>query len=149
MKTYATIAFILAFIMTVLEFNPSWSQYADTYNEYLLYLCLGSIIMAFMKRNKKLDEVVAVMFVLVGAFSVNSPLKWVEITHLIVTGLAILFAYVGLILRQDDRLSSLSSYIALILAVICFTGGYFFNWYAVAISELIVSVPLLIDFYRK
>jgi hypothetical protein len=149
MKTYATIAFILGFIMTVLAFNPSWSQYADTFNEYLLYMCLGAIIMAFMKRLNKYDEVTAVMFIMVGAFSVNSTVKWVEIAHLIFTGLAIVSAYISLIANQTDKMMRLSSYIALGMATVLFLGGYFFSWYAVAVAELIVSVPLLINFYAK
>jgi len=149
MKYYATIAFLLGFIMTVLAFNPSWSQWADTYNEWVLYMCLGAIVMAFMKRGQQFDEVTAVMFLLVGAFSVNSESKIVEIAHLIFTGLAITSAYISLIANQTEKMMIISSYASLIIAVITFTGGYFFNWYLVATAELIVSVPLLIPFYKK
>ena len=149
MKLYAIIAFVLGFIMAVLAFNPSWSQYADTSNEYLLYLCLGAIVMAFMKRGQKFDEITAVMFIMVGVFSVNSENKTIEILHLIFTGLAIISAYVSLIANQTDPMMIKSSYVALGTALVLFLGGYFFSWYAVAIAELLVSVPLLIPFYKK
>ena len=148
-KHYALIGFILGFAMTCLGFNPSWSQYADTYNEFLLYLCLGSISIAFIKRGKKYDEITSIFFILIGAFSVNSPIKIVENLHMVFTALAIISAYVGLINHAKDNIMKQSAYISLGTSVLLFSFGYLFNWYSIAIAELLVSTPLIIKFYDK
>lgn len=149
MKLYATIAYILAFVMTVLAYNPSWSQYADTHNEWLLYLCLGAISMAHIKRNQTFDEITAVMFILVGVFSVNSVVKWVEIAHLVATGLAIISTYISLIVNAKEQMMKVSAYMSLTFGALLFVFGYLFNWYSVAVAELLVSTTLLIPFYKR
>lgn len=149
MKIYATTAYILAFLMTVLNYAPSFSQLADTMHEYLLYGFLGSVVMAFMKRNELFDEATAFMFIMVGVFSVNSTSSTIEILHLIFTGLAIITAYISLIVNQTDKIMKISSYASFGVGALLFSFGYFFNWYSVAVSELLVSTTLLIPFYRR
>jgi len=148
-RHYALIGFILGFSMTCLGLNPSWSQYADTYNEFLLYLCLGSIAIAFIKRGKKYDEITSVLFLLIGAFSVNSPIKIIENLHLVFTALAIISAYIGLINHSKNKIMKQSAYISFGVSILLFSFGYFFNWYSVAAAELLVSTPLIINFYDK
>lgn len=149
MKTLATIAYILAFVMTVLNFAPSFSQLADTAHEYLLYGFLGSVVMAYVERGEQYDKLTAIMFIMVGVFSVNSTLKWVEIAHLIFTGAAIISAYIGLIANQTERMYKIASWSSMIIGTLLFVFGYFFNWYSVAVAELLVSTTLLIPFYKK
>lgn len=149
MKTSATIAFILAFLMAVLNLAPSYSQLADTVNEPLLNLFLGAIIIAFMLRKQQMDVITAIMFIGVNAFSVNSSLQWIVNLHLLFTGLAIISAHLGVIFQAKNEIFKLSAYISMAVSFSLFSMGYFLDWYSVGTAELIVSLIVLLPFYKR
>lgn len=157
------IAFVIGVFMALLNLYPSWSQYAGNTEDPFLYATLFLICLSFygasVAHNKRyktlfwvksidirfehLARVVAFLFGGVLIFSVNSPVKFIEILHLIFTGSAIGIGYV-LLLFYTKKAWSL---IGVGFGVIGFLLGFVFGVYSVAWAEVIAAIPLALFMY--
>ena len=164
MKALASIAFVIALIMVSLNIYPSWSQHARTLEEPLLFATLLSIINCFMIRSytainrdnkvfknitvSQLDFTTAIFFSFVLVFPVTHPDKWIEIAHFIFTALAIITAYLNMVLQQTEKMMKIASKFAFVVALALFLIGMLTNWYNVGIGEILVTVALIIHVYN-
>lgn len=155
------LAISLAVIMVSLNIAPSWSQYARTLEEPLLFATLLSICFTFLikaynfkdrefklfnlfgmnVRVKHLNKATSVFFALVLIFPVTHPYKWIEVSHLIFTGAAIISAY----LEIGFYYRSLKSYVLISLGATLFLLSYFLRLYSVGLGELFAA--LVIAYY--
>lgn len=169
MKIATSIAIILAIIMTALELAFSWSQLHLTKFEPLLYATLSAISLAFIcksftdvNRNKKvfkrirvrdLDFTTGVLFLCVMIFGVNSEVLFIEKSHLVFTGLAILIAYLNMVLEANiidtneysetyKKLMQQSTRAGFVLVLISFPLGLLTDLYNTGTAELIATIPL-------
>jgi hypothetical protein len=154
--------------MAVINVYPSWSQFAGQSLDPFLYLTLGLITLAFYGSSfdhpkqhrhlfnlfKTLDvrfehiaRFTAFMFLGVLTFSVNSPIKAVEVLHFIFTGLGIGFGYLLLLFYFKTNRTRLWSYVGVSFGVVGFLLGFLFNIYSIAWAEVIASLPLAIFLY--
>ena len=157
------VAFVIGVFMALLNLYPSWSQYAGNAEDPFLYATLFLICLSFYgasvvhsKRYKilfwikstdirfeHLARVVAFLFGGVLIFSVNSPVKFIEILHLIFTGSAIGIGYVLLWFYTKK----VWSFIGVCFGVIGFVLGFVFNLYSTAWAEVLAALPLGIFMY--
>lgn len=160
MKLLGVIGFGLAIIMVALNLYPSWSQYARTLEEPLLLGCLWSISATYMLRSqrainrnmdiiksysvKDLDVLTSVFFGLVLCTPVTHSDAWIQTAHYIFTGLAVLTAYLNLVLQQTDKAMKIATKISFGLALVIFPVGLLTDLITVGMAELAVSAALLI-----
>jgi hypothetical protein len=157
-------AFAIGVVMAALNLHASWSQYSGFDADPLLYSCLFLISQSFMvisfsHQQKKLKlfnafgvdvrfEHVAIftafMFGGIITFSVNSPVKYVELAHLLFTALGIVSGYILLLFYAKTKTARLWTYVAVAFGLIGFAVGYFFKVYSVAWAEVIASAPLAV-----
>ena len=161
-------ALVLGVAMAIINQHPSWSQYAGNPLDPFLYLTLGLITLAFYgssfahpqyKRHlfwllnipvrfEHIARFTAFMFVGVLTFSVNSVFKFIEVLHLVFTGLAIGFGYLLLLFYTKTKKGRIWSYIGVSLGIIGFLLGFLLNLYSIAWAEVIAAIPLAIFLYR-
>lgn len=157
------IAVALGLLMAILNIYPSWSQFAGTAEDPLLYsalFCISSIFMisSFSSENRDREitkiwlinslslgqcyRLVAYLFGGVITFSVNSQESIVEIAHLVFTGAAILFGYVALMTYPETKKGHLWALIGTIFGVGGFLLAFLFNVYSTAWGEVLAAIPL-------
>ena len=159
------IALSLGILMAILNLYPSWSQTAGTVHDPLLYatlFCISSIFMIASYNSPNIDRVitkiwligtlklgqlyrlVSYMFGGVIAFSVNNEVPFIEYLHLIFTGLAIFWGYIGLVTYPETKKGKVWALIGFIFGVVGFLGGFVLNLYSVAWAEVLAATPLAI-----
>lgn len=156
------LALAVASLMVVLNLFPSWSQYARSVFESLLFITLASIFAAFWDRASNhpekerqlfrifgvtvrmehLDRFIAIMFVLVLATPVT--LQGMKIPHFIATGLAAAGSFFHMIFyyRQGQKL--LWNILGAILGVAAYLLGLLTNLYPTGVGELIFAAIMAI-----
>lgn len=144
--------------MAVLSFAPSWSQFAGTKNDPMLYATLFCISSAFMIssfthpdkqryigfgfRWKHFNRLTAYFFGGVIAFSVNNDTGWVETAHLVFTALAIGTGYIGLVLYPESKKGNRWSWFGFAFGILGFFAGYIFGLWSIAWGEVLAAIPL-------
>ena len=154
------IGLVLTLSVTMVSLNlaPSWSQYARTLEEPLLFATLISIFTTYLIRAysfkdrgfklfnvfgmdvkcKHMNKATAALFALVLVFPVTHPYGWISTLHLIFTGLAIASAYVEIAFYSR----SLLSFVGIGLGASLFAIAYFFQVYTVGLGELLAAIPI-------
>jgi len=164
-RILTAISLVLGLLMAVLNLYPSWSQYAGTMHDPLLYstlVCISSLFMisGFTNPNKEVEITkiwllgritlgqcfiaVAYLFGTVITFSVNNPSKIIEALHLAGTGSAILFGYVAMVTYHRSKRAQLIALIGAIVGILGFVGGFVLKIYSVAWGEVVAAIPLAI-----
>lgn len=159
------IALGLGILMAILNLYPSWSQTAGTVHDPLLYatlFCISSVFMIASYNSANINRtitkiwlintltlgqlyrIVSYMFGGVIAFSVNNNFWLIEYLHLIFTGLAILWGYIGLLTYPETTKGKLWALNGFIVGVGGFLMGFVFNIYSTAWAEVIAAIPLAI-----
>lgn len=156
--TLISLTIVLAVVMVSLNIAPSWSQYARTMEEPLLFATLISIsfvhlikaysfsdrefklfnVIGMNVRSKHMNKATAILFALVLVFPVTHPNEWISNLHLVFTGLAIGSAY----LEMGFYSRSLLSYVGIGLGVSLFCIAYFLGVYTVGMGELLAATPI-------
>ena len=156
------ISLVLSLAVVMVSFNlaPSWSQYARTLEEPLLFATLISVSFVFLiksyshdsrdlklfnvfgmnVRNKHLNKFTSVCFALVLVFPVTHPYAWISNAHLVFTALAIGSAYV----EMGFYSRTLLSYIGIGLGAALFFIAYLLKLYTVGLGELFATIPIAI-----
>ena len=144
-------------LMVVLNFYPSWSQYARSVFESLLFITLASIFAAFWDRAshhpererilfkifgikirmEHLDRFIAIMFVLVLATPVT--LKGMVIPHFIATGLGAAGSFFHLIFYYRTGVKLIGNIIGALVGVAAFLVGLLTDIYPTGVGELIFA----------
>jgi len=159
------IALSLGILMAILNLYPSWSQTAGTVHDPLLYstlFCISSLFMIASFESGNIDreitkiwligslklgqlyKLVSYMFGGVIVFSVNNEFQLIEHLHLIFTGLAIFWGYIGLITYPETTKGKTWAIIGFVFGIGGFLGGFVLNWYSTAWSEVLAALPLAI-----
>ena len=166
-KILSYLAIILAFIMVTLNIFPSWSQFARTLYEPLLFATLSAISSTFLirsfthpeerrvlfkigKMNLRLGHInrlAGFLFIGVLCTPVTHPNKYIVTAHFILTGLALLATYLQLVFYyriKVDKTKFWAAMIGTVLGIGGFLGAFVFNLYPVGLGEFIAAIPILL-----
>ncbi|AGO48603.1 hypothetical protein Phi46:3_gp087 [Cellulophaga phage phi46:3] len=163
MKVSGIIAFILAIVMTIISKAPSFSQLALTLYTPLLDGFLFCIALAFLIRSKDalnrndvilwkcetkyFDILSCVFFGLILITPVTHTEEFIQIAHMIATGMAILISYTALVAQQIDRMMKAGSIIGVVVGGVGFLIGFLTPYYSTGEGELIASLPLAVHMF--
>lgn len=158
-----SIAISCIFLMVCLNLYPSWSEYARSYEEQLLFLTLGSIYGMYLLRSQTFENRERILFykpvkanvrqvniwtafmffgILATPVTIGNPIT--EILHYVFTISAILFAYAGILNYYVGTRSRTISKISLLFPLLGMVGGKFFGLWTVGVGELIAAFPVVI-----
>jgi hypothetical protein len=158
-----TIALVFILVMVTLNLAPSWSQYARTELEQLLFVplaCIGA--MWFTRAYNHWDKEVVLfkwpvtadlkqvnvwagfMFLGIICTPVTIGLWWVELLHYLFTVAGILFAYSEITNYYEHKAQNVLAWIGLGLAAAGMLAGYFTDWWTLGVGELIAATPVAI-----
>lgn len=164
-RILSILALCIGVLMAILNIYPSWSQTAGTIHDPLLYatlFCISSLFMisSYNSDNKdkiitkiwligtlrlgQLYRLVSYMFGGVIVFSVNNEFWLIEYLHLIFTGLAIFWGYIGLLTYPETKLGHTWAAIGFIVGIGGFLCGFVLHLYSIAWAEVIAAIPLAV-----
>ena len=178
MKGYRvwTVVFVLLVLgttstMAILNFAPSWSQYALTALSSLLLATLYSISVLYRDRSwlhpladqrllkigkweikqGQWNRVISVLFALIMftpvtllEFYPEAKALWsglLVILHYIFTGAGLLAAYIGIFFYYKKGSKRLIYLLFMILSVLGFGAAFIFDWYTIGVGEIIAALP--------
>lgn len=152
------ITLALTIIMVALNLYPSWSQYARSLHEPLLFGALTSISSTFLirsfahfqrleeriwgMRQEHIDRMTGFLFIGVLCTPVTHPAWYIETAHLIFTASAIGSAYLGLVTARPH--GKLAAWVSFAVGVGGFLGAFIFHLYSIGMGELIAAIPISI-----
>lgn len=159
-RFFTATAFIGIITATFLRIAKSWSQMHMGKYDYLLYAILIPITSIFLIRsmmhpkggdrlfwiirNRHLNAAVAVAFMLVAIFGVNSEIEWVAYTHLIVTGIAIGLSHTNMIAYYDEGIQLNGAIVGSCVGILGFLFAFITPFLTTGEGELIAAIPILI-----
>jgi hypothetical protein len=157
------IALIAITIMVGWNLYPSWSEYARSYQEQLLFITLTSIMSIFFIRadnfSKKLkvlfrwpvranvrqvNKWTAFMFMGVICTPVTIGVSWVEIAHYVFTVAGIVFAYLDILNFYRTSTPKILGWIGFGIAVLGMVGGKFLGLWTLGAGEFMAAIPIAI-----
>jgi hypothetical protein len=178
MKGYRlwTVVFVLLVLtttstMAILNFAPSWSQYALTALSSLLLATLYSISVLYRdrswlhpKKNELLfkigklefnqgqwNRVISILFALIMftpvtllEFYPEAKALWSGLLvtmHYIFTGAGLLAAYIAIFFYYTKSSTRLTYLAFMILSVLGFGAAFIYDWYTIGVGEIIASLP--------
>ena len=161
------LAIILGTVMVILNLYPSWSQYARSLEEPLLFATLSCISSIFLIRSftfkeryyilfkflriairvEHLNRITGFLFIGILLTPVTHPNGLIETLHFIFTGLAIVTALLDVIFYNKKEWA----YFISALATIGFLLAFIFNLYSIGLGELIVALAIAYNvwYHRK
>ena len=156
------IVLVLTVIMVALNLYPSWSQYARSLHEPLLFGALTSISSVFLIRSfthkkrlrtlfkvfgievrlEHLNRATGFFFIGVLCTPVTHPSAWIESAHLVFTFLGIGAAHLELWFYHKG-VRKWSAIGGSIIGVAGFLGAFVFHLYTIGMGELIAAIPII------
>jgi len=153
--------------MVVLNIFPSWSQFARTVYEPLLFATLSAISSLFLIRSfthpdqrrtlfklgkmevrlGQINRLAGFLFIGVLCTPVTHPNEYIKIAHFIFTGLALLATYLQLAFYYDKKNNKTKFWAAIlgtVLGIGGFLGAFVFKLYPVGLGEFIAAIPILL-----
>ena len=159
-----SIAILFISVMVALNLHDSWSEYARSYHEQLLFITLTSIMAIFFIRAynykrwqrtllmrpyrmnvRQANIWTAFMFMGVICTPVTIGFTWVEVLHYTFTIAGILFAYADVCFFYKDRVPKILSRVSFFLfAVFGMVGGKFLGLWSLGTGEFMAALPIIV-----
>lgn len=165
--TVILIGLVLGLTITMVALNlyPSWSQYARSLHEPLLFGTLSAISSVFLIRSfthyerlKRLfktwkekhfrlehsNRITGFLFIGVLCTPVTHPDWYIESAHLLFTGLAIASAHSELWFYYKKGIKRNALWAGSMIGILGFLGAFAFKIYSIGMGELIAALPIII-----
>lgn len=155
--TYSALS--LTLLMVALDFYPSWSQYARSLYEPLLFGAIGAMMSIFLIRSftlpdthlfkvfkidvstKDLDRYTGFFFWGIICTPVTHPEWYIQALHFAFTGLAILACYTNILYYRDFNGYWIG---ASVLGIGLFVWSFIGAPFSLGLGELFAAIPISI-----